>query len=85
MPSADVTRAYKGTLRHRTMFTASKLCGCFYCHAIFPPADVVDWLEEGNGTALCPKCTVDSIIGDASGFPIKVEFLARMKARWFNV
>jgi hypothetical protein len=83
MSGEDLDRAYRHTSRHRTELTASELCGCFYCLETFPPTAIVRWLSEGDGTALCPKCTIDSVIGDASGFPITHEFLKRMNARWF--
>ena len=38
-----------------------------------------------KGRALCPSCGIDSVIGDASGFPITEEFLVAMEARWFGL
>jgi len=33
---------------------------------------------------MCPECGIDSVIGDASGFPIADEaFLKRMHSIWF--
>jgi hypothetical protein len=34
-------------------------------------------------TAICPRCGIDSVIGDESGYPVTREFLAAMKAHWF--
>ena len=48
----------------------SKMCGCYYCRSIFPSSDVgeEDWTPDRHGrTVLCPKCSIDSVIGDASG------------------
>lgn len=44
----------------------SAVCGCFYCLTMFPAAEAVK-LEEaaGNASALCPRCGVDSVLGDA--------------------
>lgn len=61
---------------------ASRLCGCFYCGAIFPPSEIMDWGDEGR-TALCARCGIDSVIGDRSGFPITSEFLGQMNHYWF--
>jgi hypothetical protein len=84
---ADVKAAHTHSSNHRAEITASALCGCFYCCASFAAAEVLDWVDEdqtGVGqTALCPKCGIDSVIGDQSGFPISEEFLANMKAHWF--
>lgn len=61
---------------------ASRLCGCFYCGAIFPPSEIMDWIDRGR-TALCARCGIDSVIGDRSGFPITSEFLDQMNHYWF--
>jgi len=74
--------AHKHCMLHRVELQASSLCGCFYCLAIFAPAEVSEWSDEGQ-TAECPKCTIDSVIGSASGYPITAEFLHRMHDKWF--
>ena len=34
--------------------------------------------------AICPKCGIDSVIGDVSGFPIEPTFLSVMRDFWFS-
>ncbi len=34
-------------------------------------------------TAICPRCGIDSVIGDKSGFALTPTFLAEMKKAWF--
>ncbi len=75
--------AHKHSSRHRSELQASESCGCFYCLAIFKPSAIERWLNEGDGTALCPKCGIDSIIRSASGYPITHEFLEQMRCYWF--
>ena len=41
------------------------------------------WVEDTDGTALCPFCGIDSIISESSGFPITKEFLEQMNKRYF--
>ncbi len=85
---ADIREAHKHSSKHKTELMESKLCGCFYCCQTFAPSEITEWTDEGQDgegvTALCPKCDVDSVIGDKSGFPITEEFLQRMKAYWFS-
>ena len=61
----------------------------------FPPDAIVAWAgldvsdfdnpdSVSNGTALCPRCGSDSVIGDKSGYSIDPEFLARMNEAWFQ-
>ncbi len=82
----DVRLAHKRSIHHRSEVLASDRCGCFYCCAILVPSEITEWTDDLNGigqTALCPRCGIDSVIGDKSGFEISAEFLARMKTFWF--
>lgn len=49
----------------------------------FAPDEVSGWINEGCGTALCPYCCTDSVLGDASGCPVTEDFLQKMHERWF--
>lgn len=80
---SDVVAAHEHSSRHRQEIEASSTCGCFYCVAMFPPSSIAAWCDEGT-TALCPKCGIDSVIGDASGYAIGEEWLRRMKGHWFG-
>ena len=75
-------------LNHKEV-TSSETCGCYKCLHIFTPVDMSteDWWEESNGqlTAACPKCGIDSIIGSASGYPITHEVLKAMHAEKFGL
>jgi hypothetical protein len=82
-PAPDVDRAHRHSSRHRAEIEASKRCGCFYCLRTFAPEEIEHWLAVEQ-TALCPFCTIDSVLGSASGFPITEEFLRLMHARWFE-
>jgi hypothetical protein len=82
----DFLAAHKHSSRHRAEIMASARCGCFYCMASYPPADIIDWIDEDGGigmTALCPRCGMDSVIGSASGFPITETFLRALNYYWF--
>jgi len=83
-----VLAAHKRSIRHRNEIELSKVCGCFYCGYIFAPNEVSEWIDKnGKGigqTAMCPKCGIDSVIGDNSGFPITKEFLSAMCSHCFG-
>jgi hypothetical protein len=79
---ADVREAHKRSIRHRGELEASTVCGCFHCLSTFPPGEIVEWTDDGE-TAMCPKCGIDSVLGDRSGFPLSNEFLSIMRAHWF--
>jgi len=40
--------------------------------------------RNGDDTALCPHCGIDSVIGESSSVPITKEFLGKMKKYWFE-
>jgi hypothetical protein len=61
----------------------SKVAGCFYCKSIFPAIEATQFLENEH-TALRPGCMIDSVLGDASGFPISLAFLAEMHQYCFE-
>ena len=82
----DILAAHKVCSNHRDEILNSTTCGCFYCLMIFTPDKILEWTDEYNSigtTALCPYCSIDSVIGDKSGFSITSDFLAKMKKHWF--
>ncbi len=79
--------AHAHSAKHRGELSISQRCGCFHCLAIFEYSDISDWMgerESPKATAFCPKCSIDSVIGDASGFPITKAFLKKMRMHWFG-
>jgi hypothetical protein len=81
---SDLRRAHGHSIRHFAELWHSGLCGCFGCLDVFEFKHVREWTDGGQ-TAVCPNCGIDSVIGDASGFPITEEFLSAMEARWFGL
>lgn len=93
--AADLLAAHKCSIRHRAEILASQLCGCFHCLNRYTPAEITGWTDwpettplkrqdHQGDTALCPRCGIDAVIGDASGFPVELPFLTAMHSRWFG-
>jgi hypothetical protein len=65
-----------------------KICGCYYCLTIFLPSEINEWCREsmrGDGvTAICPRCGIDSVIGDSSGYPINLDLLKALRKNSFG-
>lgn len=81
--------AHRFSNNHMEALKKDKVCGCFYCLKIFDPKQINEWLIDDNdcdryGTAICPYCLTDTVIGESSGFPITEEFLSGMKKAWFG-
>jgi hypothetical protein len=87
MDNPDYIEAHKHCTGSRKEIEQSNLCGCFNCLAIFRPAEIHRWWDDEYGmpqTPVCPKCEIDSVIGDKSGYPITKEFLSKMNKYWFG-
>ena len=76
----DVVSAHKKSIYHRKLILASQLCGCFYCCKTFTPSAISQWVDKGT-TALCPYCSIDSVIKMEEG--MDVVFLEKMRDHWF--
>lgn len=78
--------AHTATFKNWRFLRKSKMCGCIYCCRVYPTSEVVDWCNERDRrrTALCPYCGIDSVIPDASGWPLDEKFLNKMKYLWFE-
>ena len=84
-PEAYLRAAHTHCSNHRVEVEASRVCGCFYCLQNYAPTDIENWVDDPGGTAICPQCSIDSVIGEASGYPVtKPEFLDAMHEFWFQ-
>ena len=79
----DYIKAHEFSSDHKEQILKDEKCGCFFCLRIFNPNEIVDWIEDEKGTAICPYCDIDSVIGESSGYPITKEFLKKMKEYYF--
>ncbi|XYD08383.1 cytoplasmic protein [Methylobacterium sp. NMS12] len=75
--------AHRHSARHADEVRSSVLCGCFFCLEVFAPDEIAGWIAD-DGTALCPRCGIDAVIGDLSGYPAgSAAFLRAMRDEWF--
>lgn len=81
-PAQEVERAHCHCIFNRREIERSTTCGCFYCCAIFQAKEIKEWTDQGL-TPICPECSIDSVLGSDSGYPITPEFLGAMQKRWF--
>lgn len=66
-------------IHNKTLLSASKWAGCYYCLAAYPAANIQEFVDIEDDTALCPKCGIDAVVGDATGYPVTdKEFLRAM-------
>lgn len=79
----DVMAAHRFSSGNRGLLWQNQVCGCFYCLKIFRSKEIVQWIPEGAGNAICPYCGTDAVIGERSGYPITEDFLKKMRRYWF--
>lgn len=70
------------SFKNKEIISNSELCGCYHCCNIFPYKEIKDFTDDGK-TALCPKCNIDTVLGDKCGFSLTKEFLESAKKYWF--
>lgn len=83
MVEDEVIEAHQFSINHKSELLKGKKCGCFYCLEIFNPNEIKEWIDDIKGTAICPYCGIDSIIGESSRYPITEDFLKKMQEYWF--
>lgn len=80
----DISNAHKYAFQNKPYLLHDSRCGCYYCLKIFSPIEITRYADDNSiGTAICPYCGVDAVIGESSGFPIAIEFLEKMHNKWF--
>ena len=84
----DHIAAHQFSNNHMARLKQDRVCGCFYCCKVYAPSEIEEWLIDDNpcdreGTAICPHCGVDAVIGESSGYPITEAFLKKMNSYWF--
>ena len=89
---ADLESLHRFSSRHRDLLARSAQAGCFFCLALFAPAEITDWVDgpadiagdtaEGV-TALCPRCGIDAVL-PAAAVALEPGLLVEMRQYWFD-
>ena len=89
----DLLAAQRHSSNNRDEIEASKVCGCYYCTQTFSPDEIIAWSgldvssfddpdASAAGTALCPRCGSETVIGNKSGYALDPAFLQQMNEAW---
>lgn len=72
------------SIRNRKEIDQSEYCHCFSCIRSYPSPVVMNFIKDGESeTALCPYCSIDTVIGDACGLELNPEILTALNKQWF--
>ena len=85
----EFEEAHYRSFNNMSELRKEQLCGCFFCLKIFSSSEIKEYVvekteKEKGGTAICPYCNIDSVLGESSGFPITKEFLEKMNKYYSN-
>ena len=79
---------YVGAQFHRDEILTAPICGCYYCCAMFPPLQIIEWTDAGTdgvgNTGVCPRCGQSSIIAAKPSFTLESEALRRLSELAFG-
>jgi hypothetical protein len=75
--------AHKASFGNEEAVLQSVNCGCFYCCEIYKASEVHEFVSVERSAA-CPRCLVDAVLPDQSGYPLHPVFLKMMRMYWFG-
>ena len=82
MTREEFTKAIEYATANEENLKNSSKAGCYYCKKIYDASEVLEFLE-GERTALCPKCGIDSVIPSNSPIELTSSNLNKLNKHWF--
>lgn len=84
-PISELNALHKLSIYHRDLLKEAQQCACFYCLNYFDYTAIGEdnWIDDDN-TALCPYCSIDSVLPNYSNSPIEEDLLKAMKEYFFS-
>ena len=76
----NIEAASKYSFNNRRQIESSNLAGCYCYKSIFKANEITEWTAIDD-TAICPKCGIDSVLGDSSPYSIDPQTLNKLKDR----
>ena len=86
MEEEMLNKIYEHCSNNKEELLKSEKCGCFNCLTIFDPKEIFEWIEfdEGEYTAFCPYCAIDSILPESDEYELTEDLLKKMHKRWME-
>ena len=99
MKETELRELHNKSTMNRHAIESSDQIGCFCCERIWDPLEfpIKNWIddhpttrqpsagEDGNATALCPFCGIDSIVAKLSVGKVTVYMLDQLERYWFGL
>lgn len=90
--AAELTAIHRYCSHHRELLERSTQAGCVRCGATFSPAEITEWIVDGDGapggergeTAKCPKCGFGAVLPSAAPVALTPAMLSAIQRYWFS-
>lgn len=81
MDEKHVKTAPMYAFKNREAVERSQVCGCYNCLETVQVNEIEFWTDDDE-TALCPRCTLDTLIADHFEVPLDKESLQVLRNHW---
>ena len=81
---SNILDAHNHCYDNMELLFAKQKCVCIYCWKSFESSDIIRWYDSKHGTAECPYCGIDTVIGEISGYELDNKFIETMYNYYFN-
>ena len=78
-----IKKAPMCAFKNKDAILSSKTCGCYNCLNVIQVEDIEFWTDDDE-TALCPKCTLDTLLAESLEIPLDKESLSKIRNHWFK-
>jgi NAD-dependent SIR2 family protein deacetylase len=82
MNQHNMKKAHDTSSDHVFILMSSTEVRCFHCLETISTEEITEWVD-GRRTALCPKCGIDALIGDATKFDLDNDLFFGVMNAWY--
>jgi len=83
MSEEYIRKAPMYAFKNREAVLQSQVCGCYNCLEVIQVEDIDLWTDDDE-TALCPKCTMDTLLPESLGCPLDTTSLMEIRDHWLR-
>lgn len=65
--------------KNKSKIKEGMICSCYYCLSKYDGSEIAEYVDNEQ-TAVCPKCSIDSVIPE----DVDEEILMEINKRWFS-
>ena len=58
----DIKTFSELSFKNRSKIDPDKNVSCYYCGKVYLGKEIKEWADDGEDTAICPYCWIDSVV-----------------------